>query len=105
MTDIDSSRTVEMLDRLLRRFVMLESSHPRTWDDFYHFIALAHSRRIGWGYREVWRRLRDYGLADRKAQMYSEIYWHSRCVLQVSRHISKQYVYAKWLRSSDSRLT
>ena len=97
--------TAEILETLLHRFVMLESSHPRTWDDFYHFIVFAHSKRIGWGHREVWRRLVDYGLSEPKAERYSEIYWHGRCVLQVRNQPSRRYAYAKWMRGGASRLT
>ena len=95
----------ETIDTLLRRFVYLESSHPRTWDDFYHVVVMMHARRLGWGYGELRERMIGYGLPREKAQRYSEIYWHCRCVLHVRGHFSERYAYTNWKRAGATRLT
>lgn len=89
----------------LRGFAHIESSHPRSWDLFYRFILRAHAKRKGWGYLDVRDRLVKHGLSEEKATMYSEVYWHGRCVLHLRKRHGKRYAYADWVRKGATRLT
>ena|SRR5437867_1525510 len=94
------------VDRLLRRFAYLESAHPRSWGLFYRIVVMMHARRISWGHERLRERLVEYGLPRVRAEMYSEIYWHSRCVLHTRSHLREPNAsYAKWIRGGASRLT
>ncbi len=95
----------DAIDRLLRRFTYIESSHPRSWDCFYRIVVMMHGRRIGWGHGEFRERLVQYGLPQAKAEMYSEIYWHCRCVLHLRGHFGERDAYANWKRIGATRLT
>jgi hypothetical protein len=98
----------DCVEDFLRRMVVvgLASENSYAWNRFYHFIGLAHSYRRKWDSHDVKKMLVKYGVPADKAEMFSEVYWHGRCVLYNRDHFDRyRPQYAKWVRSGSARVT
>lgn len=98
----------DRVEGVLKRIVRLglASELAQDWNRFYKFIALAHAHRRGWDHHDVREMLVRYGIAEGKARMFSEVYWHGRCLLYSRDHFSTvRPEYAGWVRKGGTLLT
>jgi HD superfamily phosphohydrolase YqeK len=97
-------RVEEFLRGIVR--VGLASESLCDWNRFYRFIALAHAHRKRWNHQDVKQMLVQYGIPERQAKMFSEVYWHGRCVLYNVQHFSSRRPRcADWVRQDGGVLT
>jgi hypothetical protein len=84
----------------------LSSENRLDWNNFYMFIALAHSHRRRWDHHDVMEMLVEYGVQKDQAKMFSEVYWHGRCLLYNQDHfnlLTPQY--SNWVRQDGTPLS
>lgn len=81
------------------------AAHPRDWDRFYRFVAMAHARRKGWDACDVMHRLKRYGFSKEVSEMLAEAYWHGRCALYARNYFGLRHGHVRWMRRDGTCLT
>ena len=102
------SKKQDEIKAFLRRIVKqgLASESLQDWNRFYMFIARAHARRKRWDHHDVEGMLVQYGVPKGQAKMFSEVYWHGRCVLYNVHHFDElRPQYAGWASGHGAPLT
>jgi hypothetical protein len=82
----------------------LSSENLKDWNRFYIFIARAHAYRRRWDHHDVMEMLVEYGVQKDQAKMFSEVYWHGRCLLS-NQGDPRRPQYRNWMRADGTPLS